>query len=117
MPGEEILTIGPGATLRVIAHDEDRLEVEARYEVSPLRPGTEPPAHLHPAQSEHFEAVSGAMQTRIAGREGELRAGEALDVPAGTVHQMWNAGEEPAVLRWTTTPAGRTLEWFRELAA
>jgi hypothetical protein len=30
---------------------------------------------------------------------------------------MWNGAEEPAVLRWLTTPAGRTLAWFREIAA
>jgi hypothetical protein len=30
---------------------------------------------------------------------------------------MWNEGSEPAVMRWLTTPAGRTLDWFREIAA
>jgi mannose-6-phosphate isomerase-like protein (cupin superfamily) len=57
------------------------------------------------------------MRTRVAGQEGELRAGEELEVPRGTVHQMWNGAEEPAVFRWLTMPAGRTLDWFREVAA
>jgi mannose-6-phosphate isomerase-like protein (cupin superfamily) len=57
------------------------------------------------------------MRAKIAGRERELVAGDVLDVPRSTPHQMWNAGDEPAVMRWTTTPAGRTLDWFRELAA
>lgn len=116
MPGEELLKIGPGTTLRVISLAPERLMVEARYEVPPA-PGAEPPAHLHPAQDEFFEVIAGAMQTRIAGEEGELTAGATLEVPAGTVHQMWNAGGETAVLRWSTSPAGRTLDWFRELAA
>jgi hypothetical protein len=30
---------------------------------------------------------------------------------------MWNGGREPAVMSWATKPAGRTLDWFRELAA
>ncbi len=55
--------------------------------------------------------------TRGGGREGELAGSEPLEIPAGTVHQMWNAGTERAVLRWTTTPAGRTLAWFREVSA
>jgi mannose-6-phosphate isomerase-like protein (cupin superfamily) len=110
---EELLTIGPGTTLRVLSHDERALEIEASYEAG----GVEPPAHLHPGQDEHFELLAGEMRTRIAGREGELLAGQTLDVPAGTVHQVWNAGEERAVLHWTTTPSGRTLEWFREIDA
>jgi len=113
MPAGEVLEIGPGTTLRVIAHDEARLEVEASYD----GPGPQPPAHLHPGQDEHFELVAGMVRTRIDGQERELHAGEKLDVPAGTVHQMWNPAEEQALLRWTTMPAGRTLEWFRELAA
>jgi mannose-6-phosphate isomerase-like protein (cupin superfamily) len=110
---EELLEIGPGTALRVISHGEDRLVVEASYAPG----GAKPPAHLHPEQDEFFEALDGAMQTRIDGSAGEIRAGETLEIPAGTVHQMWNSGEQEAVLRWTTTPAGRTLDWFRELAA
>ena len=109
----ERLTIAPGTTLRVIAHEEGRLEIEASYGPG----GAEPPAHLHPSQDERFELLAGAMSTRVEGRDGELRRGDALEIPAGTPHQMWNAGDEVAVLRWTTMPAGRTLDWFRELAA
>jgi len=110
---EEVLEIGPGTTLRVLAHRPERLELEACYEPG----GAEPPAHLHPSQDERFELLEGAMRTRIDGREGEIPADEPLEIPAGTVHQMWNAGTERTVLRWTTTPAGRTLDWFREVAA
>jgi quercetin dioxygenase-like cupin family protein len=110
---EELLEIGPGTTLRVISHGDDRLVVESRYRGA----GAEPPAHLHPEQDEFFEVLAGTMQTKIDGVDGELGQGETLEIPAGTVHLMWNAGEEEAVLRWTTTPAGRTLDWFRELGA
>jgi hypothetical protein len=30
---------------------------------------------------------------------------------------MCNARDEPAVVDWRTTPAGRTLDWFRALSA
>jgi Cupin domain len=89
------------------------LEFEARYAPG----GSPPPPHLHPAQDERFEVLAGAMRTKIAGVEGTLAHGEVLEIPHGTVHQMWNAAGEPAVLRWETTPAGRTLDWFREIAA
>jgi mannose-6-phosphate isomerase-like protein (cupin superfamily) len=110
---QEVLEVGPGTTLRVLAHDEQRLVFEASYSGG----GSPPPAHLHPQQDEHFEVLAGAMRAKIADRDLELPAGEVLDVPRNTPHQMWNAGEEQAVMRWTTTPAGRTLDWFREVAA
>jgi mannose-6-phosphate isomerase-like protein (cupin superfamily) len=110
--GEE-LVIGPGTTLRVLAHDDGMLELEASYAGG----GAPPPAHLHPEQDERFEVQAGALQVRLAGRESVIATGDVLEVPRGTVHQMWNASEEPAVMNWKTTPAGRTLDWFREIAA
>jgi mannose-6-phosphate isomerase-like protein (cupin superfamily) len=61
--------------------------------------------------------LAGAVRTRVAGAEGALEQGEMLEIPRGTLHQMWNAGQETAVMRWETRPAGRTLDWFREIAA
>jgi hypothetical protein len=40
---------------------------------------------------------------------------DLLEIGRGQVHQMWNPGSEPARVRWVTTPAGRTEEWFRVL--
>lgn len=109
----EQLTIGPGTTLTVLSRTEEELVLEARYEGG----GSPPPSHLHPAQDEHFEILQGAMLAQIGGEEVEARAGGELEVPRGTAHKMWNAGEEVAVTRWVTSPAGRTLDWFREIAA
>ena len=105
------LKLGPGTTLTVREVGPDALEVEALYDPG----GPPPPAHLHPAQSEHFEVLEGSVTTRVDGDERPLRAGDTLDIPAGTVHQMWNPGSDPARLTWRTTPAGRTLEWFQVL--
>jgi quercetin dioxygenase-like cupin family protein len=110
---DETLAIGPGTSLRVVSHDQALLEVEATYQGG----GSPPPAHLHPAQDERFEVRAGAMRTRIDGQDGVVGAGETIEVPRNTVHQMWNDSDEPAVVTWRTSPAGRTLEWFRELAA
>ena len=109
----EELKLGPGTILRVVAHSEALLQFQATYDGG----GAAPPAHLHPAQDERFEVLAGAMNTRVDGREGELATGDVLEIPRGTTHQMWNGGEQPAVVDWRTMPAGRTLEWFRQLAA
>jgi mannose-6-phosphate isomerase-like protein (cupin superfamily) len=107
------LKLGPGTTLTVRETGADALEVEALYDPG----GSPPPAHLHPAQSEHFEVLEGSVSTRVDGDERTLEAGDTLDIPAGTVHQMWNPGADPARLSWRTIPAGRTLEWFQALDA
>ena len=61
--------------------------------------------------------LAGAIRARVDGNESELDVGDVLEVPRGTAHQFWNPGEEEAAVRWITVPAGRTLEFFRELAA
>jgi mannose-6-phosphate isomerase-like protein (cupin superfamily) len=109
----EELELGPGTTLRVVSHEQQELVFQARYAGG----GSPPPAHLHPAQDERFEIQSGAMTAIVAGEQQLIAGGEALEIPRGTAHQMWNAGAQPAVVIWRTRPAGRTLDWFRELSA
>lgn len=109
----EELQVGPDTTLRVTAHSAELLEFEATYRGH----GPPPPAHLHPQQGECFEVLTGAMRTRIDHRDGVLEAGDVIEIPRGTAHQMWHDDDEPAVVTWQTRPAGRTLEWFRELSA
>ncbi len=109
----EELKLGPATTLRVIAHDDNALALRATYGGG----SAAPPAHLHPAQDERFEVLSGSMLALVGGRELELATGAVLEIPRGAAHQMWNAADEQAVVDWRTYPAGRTLDWFRELSA
>jgi quercetin dioxygenase-like cupin family protein len=62
--------------------------------------------HSHPVQEERFEVVDGVLGYRLGDRRGELRAGEALTVPPGAVHDWWNAGEDDLRARVTVTPPG-----------
>ena len=91
----------------------EALEVEALYGPG----GDPPPRHLHPSQSEHFEVLAGSLTTRVNGAERVLEAGDTIEIPAGSVHQMWNPGSVPARVLWRTSPGGRTLEWFEQLDA
>ncbi|THF66727.1 cupin domain-containing protein [Deinococcus sp. Arct2-2] len=51
------------------------------------------PAHLHPQQRERFTVVAGTLGLQVNGEQRLLQGGESLDVPAGTAHTYWNAGE------------------------
>jgi mannose-6-phosphate isomerase-like protein (cupin superfamily) len=88
---------------------------EQRVEYLPGSPF--PPAHLHPAQDEHFEVERGRMLFVVDGTERIVSAGETLGIPRGTPHQAKNASQsESAVVRWETRPALRTTAFFSTAA-
>jgi quercetin dioxygenase-like cupin family protein len=108
MTAAERLQLTPSESIRVLRNEPDAIEVEGTWGPN----GSPPPKHFHPAQDERFEVLEGTLSTRLAGVERELRPGDVLEVPRGTVHQLWNAGDVPARALWITSPAGRTGEWF-----
>lgn len=105
-----VYQLTPQETVVVRREAPGELEVEVTY-----GKGQAPLAHFHPGQDESFEVTSGVVGARIDGVEREYRAGDRILIPRGAVHQMWNAGDGEATATWVTTPAGRTLEWFRAL--
>jgi mannose-6-phosphate isomerase-like protein (cupin superfamily) len=107
----DVLKLGPHDSLEIVSSTAEALEVKASY-----RPGgSPPPAHFHPAQDEHFEVLEGAVRVRVDGEESDLPGGGEIEIGRGQVHQIWNPHEEPARVRWVTSPAGRTEQWFRVL--
>lgn len=108
-----MLKLTPTEHVEVESHTPDALVVQATY----LPGGRPPPPHRHPRQDEHFEVLDGLLHAEVDGVAHTLRAGDTLDVPRGTAHRMHPGGDGPAKVRWTTAPAGRTLEWFTALDA
>jgi mannose-6-phosphate isomerase-like protein (cupin superfamily) len=112
MPGD-LLRTSPHTTLRVLESTPETLLFEADWE-----PGSHvPPAHLHPFQDERFEILEGELEAVVDGEARTLRAGETLEIPAATAHQMWNAGATHARATWRVTPPRRTEQFFRDLAS
>jgi quercetin dioxygenase-like cupin family protein len=103
----------PSESVAVKRSDAEVLEVEATYGPE----GSPPPKHFHPAQDERFTVLEGRLTAKVDGVERELGQGDVLEIPRGSVHQMWNAASEPARVTWETRPAGRTEDWFREVDA
>jgi quercetin dioxygenase-like cupin family protein len=107
------LKITPHESIAVRRADESRLEVEVTYAPG----GDAPPAHLHPTQDERFEILAGQLHARVDGEERVLEAGDTLSIPRGSVHSMWNPGDDPVRAIWETSPRGRTLQWFQAIDA
>lgn len=77
-------------------------------------------AHVHPAQEERFEVVSGLLKMRLGRNELQLAPGETAYVAPGTRHRFWNAGGDDVVFRTEIRPAlefERLIETMFGLAA
>jgi quercetin dioxygenase-like cupin family protein len=53
-------------------------------------------AHVHPAQTERFTMLAGAVEFRVGGEIVHASAGDEVVVPPGTPHRFRNAGGEEA---------------------
>ena len=62
-------------------------------------------AHVHPSQEERFEVLKGALMFKLDGKELPARPGDRIQVPAGSRHQFWNAGDEEAHFVCEVRPA------------
>lgn len=99
----------------VTSADSDGALHEMRATYAAASPWAVP--HLHPSQDEHFEIVEGVLSFVVDGQQHDRRAGETMEIPCGSVHQVRNPGSEPAVAIWQTRPALRTGEFLTAAAA
>ena len=67
--------------------------------------GHVPGAHVHPAQEERFEIVSGTMKFRMNGKKIVAGPGDASWCPPARVHKFANGGDEPVQVRVEVLPA------------
>lgn len=52
--------------------------------------------HTHPHQSERFEVLEGRLGVRQGDDVSTAVAGDSITIPAGTMHDWWAEGDEPA---------------------
>jgi mannose-6-phosphate isomerase-like protein (cupin superfamily) len=100
-------------TLTVRVSSEELLEVAAEWGPHADRP---PPPHFHPRQDEHFEVLAGELTAKVDGQRHVLHAGDALDIPRGAVHAIWNSGGDTARATWQVRPALRTEEFWQDMS-
>jgi quercetin dioxygenase-like cupin family protein len=99
----------PTAGQRWVFQDSDDGVLEADLFVSP---GGFVREHVHPAQVEIFEGVSGTFVMDVDGMERTIRPGGSIVIPAGTPHGFRDARED-AHLRVTIRPALELEQYFR----
>ncbi|MEO6711128.1 MAG: phosphomannose isomerase type II C-terminal cupin domain [Planctomycetota bacterium] len=82
-PWGEYRVLGEGAGFKV-----KRLDV---------LPGKRLSYQRHKQRSEHWMVVAGRARVTLDGRDIELGAGQAIDIPAGTAHRVECVGGEALV--------------------
>jgi uncharacterized protein YndB with AHSA1/START domain/quercetin dioxygenase-like cupin family protein len=73
--------------------------------------------HVHVAQHERHEVLSGALRLVVDRRDHVLHEGEAMDVAPGVAHRQLAAAAGDGQVRVSVRPAGRTQELLERLAA
>ena len=61
--------------------------------------------HYHPRTEEIYYLTHGTGRMRIEGQEREVRAGDAIAIPPGKRHKLWNTGGEVLRLLCCCAPA------------
>jgi mannose-6-phosphate isomerase-like protein (cupin superfamily) len=60
--------------------------------------------HYHPKAEEIYFITAGAGRIRIEGEIREVRVGDAVAIPPGQKHKLWNTGTEPLKLLCCCAP-------------
>jgi mannose-6-phosphate isomerase-like protein (cupin superfamily) len=61
--------------------------------------------HYHVKTEEIYYITAGTGRMRIEGETRDVRPGDAIAIPPGQRHKLWNAGVEPLRLLCCCTPA------------
>ena len=86
------------------------------YDVIGRPKGFPAQAHVHPEQSERHEVLAGSLLVKLNGEHRVLGVGESVEIPAGTKHRHYAAGNLDGHVRVTLRPALRTEELLERLA-
>jgi len=70
-----------------------------------LQPGASTQEHFHPRAEEIYYITHGSGKIRIEGKVREVKAGDAIAIPPGQKHKLWNTGSDTLRLLCCCAPA------------
>lgn len=71
-----------------------------------------PPPHLHHSYKESFLIVEGEMEFMVNGEIRQVKAGESVDIPPGTLHTFSNKSDQPC--KWINIHSPKGFRDFFE---
>jgi mannose-6-phosphate isomerase-like protein (cupin superfamily) len=70
-----------------------------------LRPGGSTQEHYHPKTEEIYYITAGAGKIRIENEIRQVQPGDAIAIPPGQKHKIWNTAPEPLTFLCCCAPA------------
>ncbi len=71
----------------------DEVWLKLKGSLPPHREG--PPLHIHFAEDEEGQVMSGTLSAVVDGRKITAGPGDSAPLPRGSAHRWWNEGDEP----------------------
>src|SRR5262245_60943109 len=68
--------------------------------------------HYHAKTEEIYLITAGSGRMRIEGENAEVKAGDAIAIPPGKKHKLWNTGAEPLTLLCCCAPCYEHSDTF-----
>jgi mannose-6-phosphate isomerase-like protein (cupin superfamily) len=94
-----------GSEIReLLAHRNSAIRNQSLAEAR-LAPGASTQEHYHPKAEEIYYITHGAGRIRIEGEIREVTVGDAIAIPPGQKHKLWNTGSETLRLLCCCAPA------------
>ena len=85
-----------------------------RFEYLARRVARPPRDHIHAEQEERLEVIEGSVRCRVGGVEHLLRPRQAIVIPPGIPHAVWNDDPRGSRAIGEFRPAMDAQEMFRE---
>jgi mannose-6-phosphate isomerase-like protein (cupin superfamily) len=101
----EPFTTKDGSEIReLLAHRNSAIRNQSLAEAH-LPAGASTQEHFHPRAEEIYYITHGTGKIRIEGETRAVRAGDAIAIPPGQKHKLWNTGKETLRLLCCCAPA------------
>ena len=98
-------TTKDGSEIReLLAHRNSAIRHQSLAEAR-LPVGASTQEHFHPRAEEIYYLTHGTGKIRIENETREVRAGDAIAIPPGQKHKLWNTGPETLRLLCCCAPA------------
>ena len=94
-----------GSEIReMLAHRNSVIRNQSLAEAR-LPAGASTQEHFHPKAEEIYYITHGAGTIRVGGETREVKSGDAIAIPPGTKHKLWNTGVETLRMLCCCAPA------------
>jgi mannose-6-phosphate isomerase-like protein (cupin superfamily) len=94
-----------GSEIReLLAHRNSTIRNQSLAEAR-LPVGASTQEHYHPRAEEIYYITHGAAKIRVEGETRDVKTGDAIAIPPGQKHKLWNTGNEPVRLLCCCAPA------------